>query len=341
MQPNPRDIKCSTSSPLHSDVVVCGAGLIGLSLALELHDRGASVTVIERGRALDHASIAAAGMLAVDDPHNPSALHPLSQLSISLYPAFLEHIASLSGADVPFHTKTTLQHLADGSIQKLGEHSLDPRQLASALLQAIRSTTIRLIEGDTIASTEEAPSGLRLSTTNGAVLSAGHLVFSSGAWTPHFVTPRKGQMLRVQLPTALNVVHRSEQVYIVPRTAGPQAGTAIIGATVEDAGFDTTVHVDALSRLRSMATELLPWLANDSSAPTIESWAGLRPATPDSLPLLGCLRGNRQLIASGHFRNGILLAPATAVVIADILDKGEARIDLTPFAPDRFTSTAE
>jgi glycine oxidase len=146
-------------------------------------------------------------------------------------------------------------------------------------------------------------------------------------------------MLRVQLPPSLanlREVHRSEHIYIVPRTFGPQAGTALIGATVEDAGFDTSIHSPDLAHLRSLAAELLPALADTHLAPEVESWAGLRPSTPDSLPILGRLNSSQEFIATGHYRNGILLAPATAAVLADLLEARTPTVDLTPFAASRF-----
>src|SRR5580698_2711221 len=134
------------------DICIAGAGIIGLSLALELHRRGLRVTVLDRGTPLSEASTAAAGMLAANDPDNPPKLHPLSTLSIYLYPGFLDHLHSLSGIRVPFHTHTTLQALpshitstnnilaandlasiipslipGDRHFIPLDEHSLDPR----------------------------------------------------------------------------------------------------------------------------------------------------------------------------------------------------------------------
>ena len=92
-----------------ADICIAGAGIIGLSLALELSSRGAQVTVIDRGTPLMEASSAAAGMLAAYDPENPAALLPLSELSLSLYPRFLHHLFELSGEVVPLHTSTTLR----------------------------------------------------------------------------------------------------------------------------------------------------------------------------------------------------------------------------------------
>src|ERR1700760_4179128 len=93
----------------HPDLCIAGAGIIGLSLALELHHRGYRVTVFDRGDPLAESSSAAAGMLAAHDPDNPSQLLPLATLSLSLYPNFLDRIHSLSGIRIPFQTQITLQ----------------------------------------------------------------------------------------------------------------------------------------------------------------------------------------------------------------------------------------
>lgn len=295
------------------------------------------MTVLERSTALQHASSAAAGMLAVDDPHNPPALLPLSQLSRSLYPAFLQRVESLSGFAVPFQTETTIQYMPDGSTRRLAEHSLDPRQLAAALLAAVRATSIDLREHTELLSvTERNQNLLHVESSNGEFAPA-RIVRTQGAWARLQVRPVKGQMLRIQLPAALPLreVHRAEHIYIVPRTQGPQAGTALVGATVEDVGFDTVLHPESLHHLRSLAAELLPLLADEVAAPQVEAWAGLRPATADSLPILD-LQTPNQLLAIGHFRNGILLAPATAAVIADLLERRAPATDLAPFAASRF-----
>jgi glycine oxidase len=336
------------------DYVIAGAGIIGLSLALELERRGASVVVLERDRALAHASTAAAGMLAADDPGNPLALHPLSRLSVSLYPAYLDRIAELSGTQVPFQTTTTLQavegeaealdtptlvvpQLTPGEhrFALLAEHSVDPRQLAPALLAAVRNSRVDLREDSPLLRLAATPDGIRAETKDG-VLHASHLIDCMGAWSPAPVAPRKGQMLAVELPAALplETVIRTEKVYVVPRTKGPNAGRAIIGATVENVGFDLEVHALDMLTLNALATRLLPALAE---AKFIESWAGLRPATSDDLPILGSApRRPRYLLANGHFRNGILLAPGTAHVMAQLLAGEAPDVDLTPFSPTRF-----
>ncbi len=353
----------------HSDICIAGAGLIGLSLALELHHRGISVTVLDRGTPLSESSTAAAGMLAAADPDNPPQLRPISDLSIQLYPAFLDRIHSLSGQRVALQTHTTLQALplhvtnagniltpqdlahllpsltpGDHRFILLNENSLDPRQLAPALLAAVRATSIDLRLNTTIHSVESHAGSVTIQTSNGP-LEASQFVDCTGCWAatapPSAVVPRKGQMLSVTLPPELllRLVVRTPSIYIVPRTIDPAVTPAIIGATVEDAGFDKTVHASAIAHLRSQASALIPSL---STAPERETWAGLRPTTPDRLPLLGTFPNQpHHYFATGHYRNGILLAPATAHVTAQLLLGETPSVDLSAFSPSRLVSLAQ
>ena len=336
-------------STFHVDFAIAGAGIIGLSLALELHARGASVAILDTAKATAGASTAAAGMLAADDPHNPPALHAFSTYSASLYDGYLRRLAALSGTEVPYQTDATLQYVDGASPLKLEEHSVDPRQLSAAALAAVRNSGVRLIEGCGQIEVEESSNEMILRPAVGAEVHAERLVHASGAWfrggsqsADPVVFPRKGQMLRVRIPAGLDLVevHRSAKLYIVPRTHGPQAGTAIIGATEEAAGFDLSVHQTDLDRLRQAAAQMIPELANIEASPQLEAWAGLRPATRDLLPLLGKLPGSEpQWVATGHYRNGILLAPGTAAVMSDLLEGRAPSIDLAPFSPSRFIQT--
>jgi glycine oxidase len=348
----------------HPDICIAGAGIIGLSLALELNHRGMAVTVLDRSAPLTEASSAAAGMLAANDPHNPLKLQPLADLSLLLYPAFLDRLHTLSGIEVPFQTHSTIQSdiakprrlrnsldrvaleqllpgntLGNRHCYLLAEESLDPRQLATALLVAVQATSIRLLPNTALLATHSSGATTTVSTSAGTIDTAA-FVDCTGAWSVSGrfpVRPVKGQMLAVAIPPSLPLrfTLRTESIYIVPRTQGPNAGRAIIGATIEDAGFDKAVHPSDIAHLHAQASSLLPQL---ESAPVLESWAGLRPATPDGLPLLGALPTQRNhFIATGHYRDGILLAPATAQVMAQLLSGVSPSIDLTPFSPTRTT----
>ena len=351
----------TVSAPQH--IAILGGGIIGLSLALECADAGFRVTVLERGRAMEQASWAAAGMLAVDDPENPPALLPLSRLSRSLYPAFLSRVEALSRQAVPLRTTQTLQGIAASSeVQPtllaglrterfhwsvLEEASLDPRDLCAALPVAAVRAGVGLREHSSAERMTEAGGEVQLELAGGERLTADHCVVASGAWAgqQHLpvgewrdeqlsVVPRKGQMIEVTLagPT-LPMVVRTPELYLVPRGDGRVA----VGATVEHAGFDRTVDAGAGDALWQAAAELWP--------PILEGritarWTGLRPGVflgaHDGLPLLGRLRhGSRLWAATGHFRNGILLAPATARVMRELFAGESLSVPLDCFSPER------
>ena len=153
------------------------------------------------------------------------------------------------------------------------------------------------------------------SSTQSDTFSAAAAVDCRGAWSGAPVRPRKGQMLYV-LPQASLLQHvlRTPEVYVVPRSSGK----ILIGATVEDVGFDKSVDPSAIQQLVTAASKYLPELA---SAPITQSWAGLRPGTPDDLPIIGPTNIPRVFAATGHFRNGILLAPVTAQIMADLIQE--------------------
>ncbi len=168
---------------------------------------------------------------------------------------------------------------------------------------------------------------------------AGTTVDAAGAWAAFDPSVRvadsgssrsAGQIvqLRVEGPPLRTMVC-SEEVYLVPRPDG----TVLLGSTVELVGFRKAVTAEAVERLISAAVALVPALR---SAQFLSAWSGLRPGTPDGLPLLGESGVPGLVLATGHFRNGILLAPATAVVIADLLT-GRTPRDLSAFAVARFS----
>ncbi len=327
------------------DIVIAGAGLIGMACALECRRRGLRVTVLEQGRAGQEASWAAAGMLAAHDPANPAALQPLSDLSLSLYPAFLSRIAEGSGIAVPIETEWTLEQAGEatadavpegfhaGGFQRIQEQSLNPRVLFAAVHAAVRNSGIDLREENRVQSYQSEIGGVEVLTGRES-LHCGQFLDCTGAWSRAPVHPAKGQMLRLHAPGALavealgNMVIRTPKIYLVPRLDG----SVVVGATVEDVGFDKTLHDADLDTLQQWAANLVPALR---TAGRLESWAGLRPATPDEMPLLGST-GRNTFVAAGHFRNGVLLAPATAHLMAKLLCGEATGLDLDVFSPVRF-----
>ena len=350
-----------------AEVVIAGAGIIGLSLALELASRGVSVTALERGRAMSESSWAAAGMLAGADPENPPQLNKLARLSLDLYPDFLAQIEPLSRKKVPLRTQAAIQPLHDpdancsnsrkltlaevqalvpgfrcrhDSFLLLDEASLDPRDLCAALPVAAAAAGARLIEDSPVISVDIENTGIVVRTAASAI-AAKHFVNCAGAWaesrslgrmpTGHpRVNPAKGQMTTVRLRGSEMLTHvlRTPEIYLVPRGDG----RVTVGATVEDAGYDKSVDPYAIAGLLKAAAELWPPIAE---AEILESWAGLRPGSSDQLPLIGPSLEPNTWIATGHFRNGILLAPGSARLLAQLISGETPEIDPAPFAPDR------
>ena len=129
----------------------------------------------------------------------------------------------------------------------------------------------------------------------------------------------------------LRHVIRSPEVYLIPRSDG----RILVGTTVEEAGFDKRTDVATIQRLHHAAIALVPELRN---ARILEDWAGLRPGTPDALPILGPTVTPGYYVATGHFRDGILLAPITAQVMAEVISETNCKYDLKPFSPARFSN---
>ena len=355
------------TSPSHAEIVIAGGGIIGLALGLELQLRGATVTIFERGHAMRAASWAAGGMLAVADPQNPPELMPLARLSRQLYPDWLRSIEDLSGIRVPLRTQHALQwvecdvreelataqeiralapalHANGQSFRLLDEGSVDPRDLCSALPKAFTAAGGTLIEGCGVLEVVQSQHELRVRTTGGEFL-ATHFVNCCGAWagaaieglSPLPVGPVKGHMVELACtPDLLKCVVRAPGVYLIPRGDG----RITVGATLERVGFDDRVDDHAVTGLIHSAQTLLPQL--DPPQP-LNAWAGLRPGTPDALPVMGpALSPAHEEIpnswhATGHYRDGILLAPATARVMAQALAGNQPAVPLEPFSAHRFT----
>lgn len=343
----------------HTEVAIAGAGIIGLSAALELAAAGRRVTVFERGEAMRESSWAAAGMLAANDPENPEPLRGLSRFSIGLYPEFLRRVEQLSGKKVPVRTTQTLQGahelptgtreadewtvraIAPGLQQNglkfflLDEQSIDPRDLARALPEAATAAGIALHEQTAVAAVSNAPGLVRIKNTSGE-WTAEHFINACGAWAGQFadvsIAPRKGQMLLVQSHVPLKTTLRTPHLYLVPRGDG----RIVIGATVENAGYDKFVDPAAIAALHAAAAALWPPIRD---ARVLDTWAGLRPAASDALPVIGPAAESRCWLALGHFRNGIMLAPGTARLLRQMICEEAPAVDREPFSAARFTAS--
>jgi glycine oxidase len=229
-----------------------------------------------------------------------------------------------------------------GGVHVAGDHQVDNRALWTALRAACERAGVSLtgeavaellVEGERVAGAVLA-SGERVAAAT-AVLAAGSWSGSIGGLPPGLlppVRPVKGQLLHLRGPASpplLERVLRGLDVYLVPRADG----RLVVGATSEERGFDAVPTAGAVHDLLRDAIELLPDVAELAFS---EVATGLRPASPDNAPLLGPSGLDGLVVATGHYRNGILLTPVTADAIAELLETGKVPELIAPFDPRRF-----
>ncbi len=234
-----------------------------------------------------------------------------------------------------------------GGLRVDGDHQIDPRRLASALLTACgrAGVTVHRAWAERLVVTGDRATGVV--TADGVELGAAQVVLAGGSWSGRLagvppqvlppVRPVKGQVLRLTMPDrpepflsrTVRAVVRGSHVYLVPR----ESGELVIGATSEEMGWDTTVTAGGVYELLRDAHELVPGL---TELPLTETTAGLRPGSPDNAPLLGPTGLDGLLLATGHHRNGVLLTPVTGDAMARVLTTGELPDEALPFTPRRF-----
>ncbi|MFF5896402.1 glycine oxidase ThiO [Streptomyces argenteolus] len=234
-----------------------------------------------------------------------------------------------------------------GGLRVDGDHQVDPRRLASALVTACERAGVVFHRAwvRRLGVTGGRATGALLA--DGTELAAGQVVLAGGSLSGRLdglpdsvvppVRPVKGQVLRLTVPPAyapflsrtVRAVVRGCQVYLVPRADGE----LVVGATTEEMGWDTTVTAGGVYELLRDAHELVPGI---TELPLTETRAGLRPSSPDNAPLLGPTAMPGLHLATGHHRNGVLLTPVTGDVMAHVLTTGELPEVGRPFAPHRF-----
>jgi glycine oxidase len=366
------------------DVVVVGGGVIGLSCAWRLAQRGAEVVVLERNSFGSGATRVAAGMLAPvgELTFGEPELLELTLEAARLYPGFAGELEEASGKATGYEQLGALHVALDrdeaeqlrrvhdlqrqleleaewlpprrcrelepgltpsfhGGVLAAGEAAVDPRALTDALVAACAAEGVELRAGCEVVGSileDERLVGARVEkradwgerhytyTEADRDFRADTVLLAAGAWSgraawlPEEALPRvrpvKGQVVELRTregeePPARRIL-ASERVYLVPRNDG----RLVIGATVEEMGFDTTVTAAGVHELLREAYRLLPDVAEMEF---LGVTAGLRPGTPDNLPLAGPGAIEGLVLATGHYRNGILLAPHTAEAVAELL----------------------
>ena len=386
------DHAASAGVPTRADVIVVGAGVIGLCVAWRAAAAGMEVVVADPEPARG-ASWAAAGMLApVTELHyGEEALLALAQAAARRWEGFASELTSIAGPVGYRRTGTLLVAADEGDRSQVhalyefqrelglevewctgrraralepalapglrsglwvpGDHQVHNRMLLAALRRVVDGAGVQIVPDavDAVEVTAGAVRGVRLASGEGVgasavVLAAGcrsPLVAGLPSGTVPAVRPVKGQIVRLRQrqrsspagPTrTVRAVVEGASVYVVPR----EDGTVVVGATVEEQGFDTTVTAGAVYELLRDARRAVPAV---SEMALEEAVAGLRPGSPDNGPIVGESAAVDGLVmATGHYRNGILLAPLTADAVAAVLGGRAVPTEMAPFGPDRFAA---
>jgi glycine oxidase len=333
------------------DAVVIGGGIIGCAIAWELSRAGVRTAIVERTAIASGATQASAGVLApyIEAPRE-GPLHALMLESLGLYDRFVADLESELGTRLEYRRAGTLEIWQDAATRERLEAiaawaaregvetewadtaevaRLEPSlsRVSGALIvpshgyvdvcgftNALAAAAERygaVVLHECVETVRADGSGVTV-RTDAAALRAGHAIVAAGSWSGSFspgitVKPIRGQLLRLRWPEPmLTRVIWSERCYVVPWTDG----TVLVGATMEDAGFDQRPTAEGVRGLLEAVCELIP-PARDATF--LEARAGLRPSTGDGMPIIGrSAESDAVLIATGHFRNGVLLAPLTA-----------------------------
>ena len=367
------------------DVAIAGGGLIGGAIALELAHAGLQVALFDRQEPGEGSSSAAAGILS-PAPENAGMIStvPLGRASLQLYPEFVASVEEISGKNVGYRARGTLEALfstdaqeklstiialhhglglkaepvsaddaremepalspeVEAAVFRPDEACIDNRALTKAVLTATERSGVKLFAGSNVQSIAKDGGRCAGFLVDGENVESRWTVIAAGCCSgeiegaAHYapVRPAKGQMIALRAKDFnIERVLWSDHVYLVPRNDG----RILAGATVEYVGFEKNVTVGGLEKIITAALQLAPALAD---AQIEETWAGLRPDAPDHLPIIGPTDLDGLLIATGHFRSGILLAPITAQLIREWITTQNVSLDWARFSPTRFGEVAK
>jgi glycine oxidase len=233
-----------------------------------------------------------------------------------------------------------------GGVRVDGEASVDNRAACRALLAAAEAAGVGLVRERVVEVVVDAGRATGVRLASGATLGGDRVVVAAGPWSAQLaglpatavppVRPVKGQILRLRFdpadpPVTRNIrgLARGWSVYLVPRTSGE----LVVGATVEEQGFDASVTAGAVRELLEAAIDVVPAVGE---LELVEAIARLRPATPDNAPIIGSTPVDGLVLATGHHRNGVLLAPITADAVVGLLADGVISPEAAPFGIERF-----
>jgi glycine oxidase len=300
--------------PIPFDVIIAGGGVIGASIAWRLARHNLRVLLLDARAIGSEASSAAAGMLSPHGEFEDPAMLDLATASLAAYPEFVRSIEADSSLPIEFRPTNAVEILADGSTRNFkNEAIVNPAALMNALRAACLARGVCIEEQSPVTS---------ISITSTAAQIGDHhsrlAVLAAGAWSSSIAVtidgqpyplprsyPIKGHLLGYRLPPgSLPVTVRHDHTYVLQRADG----FTIAGSSTEDAGFDRTIDPAIVSDLVARACALIPTL-RDHEPESV--WIGFRPATDFPAPHIGRVGSSHLWLAYGHYRNGILLAPAT------------------------------
>lgn len=350
---------------------IIGAGVSGLSVALSLLQRGYRVTVLDRGHAGGESSWAGGGILFPLLPWEyPTAMSALALRSITRYRDWLARAEAASGQDAEYwrcgmlvldpndrdqaldwcrnrcQIVNPIRHspvLAADTDQDLSNALYLPNvaqvrnpRLIKVLVTAITHLGGHIqehcaITGFTI--TKRQITGIQSTTSDWKTK---NVVFATGAWAglpaggippPPHIRPIRGQMLLFKLdPGALYTIIYRNGLYLIPR----RDGHVLVGSTLEDVGFDKSTDSQTRQRLHTEAAELLPVL---KTVQPIQHWAGLRPGSPDNIPIIDRHPDfDNVFVNTGHYRYGVTMAPASAEMLVDLIEGKTPALDPEPYS---------